>query len=252
MRFPLAAAVPAALLMLGTLFTAGCHKAPDHPPKPAATPESASPAGTLPEPIAVDASTPSAAAMPEGVLRAYFWECDNGVTLVMQNLLEEKSIGLEMHGETRKLPQVVAASGVRYSDGDFTFWTKGDTATLQRGSNPQVACREVRARSLVEDARARGLLYRGTGNEPGWTVEVGPNDRLQFVTDYGAAKFEFTGAAVSNDDGTPVYCAKAGDDVIKVRVKQEACADDMAGTNFDHSMVVEHGGKTYRGCAVAL
>jgi uncharacterized membrane protein len=248
MRFPLSAAAPAALLALGMLTAAGCQKSTDHSPKTTATPEPAAPAAAVPAPFAAE----TVAALPEGVLRAYFWECDRDVTLVMQNLLEENSVGLQIHGESRKLPQVVAASGVKYSDGDFTFWTKGDAATFQRGTGPEVACREVRSKSLVEDARARGVLYRGIGNEPGWTVEVGPNDRLQFVTDYGTAKFEFTGSTVANDDGTMVYAARAGDDAIKVSVKQEACVDDMAGANFDHSMVVEHGGRTLRGCAVAL
>ena len=226
MRYTFAAAAPAGLLVTGMLIAAGCQKSQDH--------------------------ASSTAATPEGVLRAYFWECDRDVTLVMLNLLDEKSVGLEIHCESHQLPQVVAASGAKYSDGDFTFWSKGETATFQRGTGPEVACREVRAKSLVEDARVRGVLYRGIGNEPGWTVEIGPNDRLQLVTDYGEKKLEFAGATVANDDGSMVYAAKAGDDAIKVSVKQEACMDDMAGTTFDHSMVVEHGGKTLRGCAVAL
>ena len=240
MRFSPAAAAPSALLVLGMLASSGCQKSPDQQSSTTATPD--------PAPFADE----TASALPDGVLHAYFWECDRDVTLVMQNLLEEKSVGLQIHGESRKLPQVVAASGAKYSDGDFTFWTKGDTATFQRGTGPEVACREVRAKSLVEDARVRGVLYRGIGNEPGWTVEIGPNDRLQLVTDYGEKKLKFAGTTVANHDGSMVYAAKAGDDAVKVSVKQEACVDDMAGTNFDHSMVVEHGGKTLRGCAVAL
>jgi len=248
MRYTFAVAVPAALLVAGMLMAAGCQKSPDRQAGTAGAPESGAPTATAPAPVAGE----NAPALPEGLLRAYFWECDSGVSLVMQNLLEEESIGLVMHGEMRKLPQVVAASGVRYSDGDFTFWTKGETAMFQRGSGPEIACREVRAKSLVEDARARGVLYRGRGNEPGWTVEVGPNDRLQFVTSFGEKKFEFAGATVANDDGTMVYAAQSGDDAIKVSVRQEACLDDMSGEPFDHSMVVEHGGKALRGCAVAL
>jgi uncharacterized membrane protein len=247
MRYTFAAAAPAALLVAGMLIAAGCQKSPDQQSKTAATPESAAPTATAP-PVAGE----PAAALPDGLLRAYFWECDRDVTLVMRNLLEEKAVGLQIHGETHKLPQVVAADGAKYSDGDFTFWTRGDTATFQRGTGPEVACREVRAKSLVEDARARGVLYRGRGNEPGWTLEVGPNDRLQFVTMFGEQKFEFAGATVTNVDGTTVYAAQAGDDAIKVSVKQEACKDDMSGEPFDHSMVVEHGGRTLRGCAVAL
>jgi putative lipoprotein len=247
MRFSPAATAPAALLALSLLTTAGCQKSQDHGSDTATAPDTAATA-TVPAPFAEE----PAAALPEGVLRAYFWECDRDVTLVMQNLLEEESVGLQIHGESHKLPQVVAASGAKYSDGDFTFWTKGDTATFQRGTGPEVACREVRAKSLVEDARARGVLYRGIGNEPGWTVEIGPNDRLQLVTDYGEKRVEFAGATVANDDGAMVYAAQASTDAIKVSVKQEACADDMSGEPFEYSMVVEYGGKTLRGCAVAL
>lgn len=248
MRYTFATAAPAALLVAGMLIAAGCQKSPDPQAGAAATPESAAPTTTAPAPIAGE----PLAALPDGVLHAYFWECDRDVTLVMRNLLEQKSVGLEMHGESRLLPQVVAASGAKYSDGDFTFWTKGETATFQRGTGPEVACREVRAKSLVEDARLRGVLYRGRGNEPGWTLEVGPNDRLQFVTMFGEQKFEFAGATVANVDGTTVYAAQSGDDAIKVSVRQEACLDDMSGEPFDYRMVVEHGDRTLRGCAVAL
>lgn len=248
MRHSPVTAAPAALLAAAMLVAAGCQKSPDQQQQAAATTEPPAAAPAAPPP----AATEPAAALPEGVLRAYFWECDRDFTLVMRNLPEEKAVGLDMHGESRKLPQVEAASGVKYSDGEFVFWTKGETATFQRGTGPEVACREVRAKSLLEDARARGVLFRGRGNEPGWTLEVGPNDRLQFVTMFGEQEFEFAGATVANVDGTTVYAAQAGDDAIKVSVKQEPCKDDMSGEPFDYRMVVEHGGRTLRGCAVAL
>ncbi len=130
MRFSLAAAAPAALLVLGMLAAAGCQKSQDQASNAAATPDLRADSHRCPRRL----QTRPQSALPEGVLHAYFWECDRDVTLVMRNLLEEESVGLEIHGESRKLPQVVAASGAKYSDGDFTFWTKGDTATFQRGT----------------------------------------------------------------------------------------------------------------------
>ncbi len=38
--------------------------------------------------------------------------------------------GIELH-----LPQVVAASGTKYSDGRYTFWSKGSAALVQRGDD---------------------------------------------------------------------------------------------------------------------
>jgi uncharacterized membrane protein len=94
------------------------------------------------------------------------------------------------------------------------------------------------------------VRYRGTGNEPGWVLEVIPPDKLVFVTNYGQERHEFTGAAVSGV-AEPVadYRAQQGNEQIRAVVTLEPCQDDMAGTPFDYSVVVEFGGRTYRGCA---
>lgn len=38
--------------------------------------------------------------------------------------------GIQLH-----LPQVEAASGTKYSDGRYTFWSKGNAALVQRGDD---------------------------------------------------------------------------------------------------------------------
>nr|WP_113869093.1 MliC family protein [Brenneria salicis]NMN91874.1 membrane-bound inhibitor of C-type lysozyme [Brenneria salicis ATCC 15712 = DSM 30166]RBP58335.1 membrane-bound inhibitor of C-type lysozyme [Brenneria salicis ATCC 15712 = DSM 30166]RLM29339.1 lysozyme inhibitor [Brenneria salicis ATCC 15712 = DSM 30166] len=38
-----------------------------------------------------------------------------------------------LDGERHVLPQVVSASGAKYSDGTYTFWSKGNQAFVQRG-----------------------------------------------------------------------------------------------------------------------
>ncbi|MNE29241.1 Membrane-bound lysozyme inhibitor of C-type lysozyme precursor [compost metagenome] len=37
-----------------------------------------------------------------------------------------------MDGEQLKLKQVLAASGAKYSDGKYTFWSKGPNAFIER------------------------------------------------------------------------------------------------------------------------
>ena len=46
---------------------------------------------------------------------------------------------LEGEGATL-LPQTISASGARYSDGDQSFWVKGDRASWQQGQAPARAC----------------------------------------------------------------------------------------------------------------
>ena len=226
--------------------TTGCQRAPEtstEPPQPAA----AEP--TVPSP----AVEPHAGhGVPEGVLQAYVWNCDDGQTIRMRNLLREDAVSIELHEGGRKLPRVVSASGAKYSDGSLTFWTKGDTATLERQGAAPVGCRQDRFQSLLADARVRGVVLRGTGNEPGWRVEVGPGSRLDFVTNYGSDHHEFDATTETLDGGARVYAATDGERSIKVTVTAESCTDDMSGWAFDHRMVVEFGGQTLRGCATAL
>ena len=187
-------------------------------------------------------------------LLTYVWNCDDGQTLRIKNLLRDNAISLELHEGARKLPLVVSASGAKYSDGSLTFWTKGDTATFERAGSAPVQCSMNRYQSTLADARARGVRYRGTGNEPGWLAEVGPDSRLLWVTNYGAERHEFDSSEPLAGDkpGVEVFRAERDGSSLGVTVSHERCADDMSGEAFDYRMIVESGGRTYRGCAMAL
>ena len=250
MRSTLAAAT--ALLLVSLPILTACNRSQDQPApsatEPVAAPES-SPAAQAARPSA-DSDVPP----PEGVLRAYVWNCDGGLTLNMKNLYREAAITLDLPEGPRRLPQVVSASGASYSDGSLTFWTKGDTATLERQGSAPVQCREARYESLLADARERGVRFRGRGNEPGWTVEIGPGTRLEFVTDYGQERHAFDAASESGSEtaGARVFRAEHGSQRIKVSVTTEACTDDMSDERFAQQMIVEFGGRSYRGCATTL
>jgi membrane-bound inhibitor of C-type lysozyme len=198
------------------------------------------------------ASRPTAApaeVVPEGVLLAYVWDCDDGTSLTMRNLLREKAIVLDLHEGPRHLPQVISASGAKYDDGTVSFWTKGGAAMFQRKGSAVVNCRDNRARSLAADARARGVAYRGQGNEPGWVLEISPPDRILFDTNYGQERHALEGTTVTGDVATGAeYRAEKDGVPIVATVTLEPCQDDMAGTQFDYSFVVQFGGRTYRGC----
>lgn len=237
--------IAAPVLVAALAALAGCQRAGEEPAAPVA---GAPPMGAPPPAPAEDP------APPEGVLRAYVWECDGGLTLNMKNLYREGAITLDMHEGPRKLPQVASASGAKYSDGSITFWTKGGTATFERAGSAPVECRELRARSLVADARERGVLYRGTGNEPGWLVEIGPGSRIIYVAMYGEQRHEFANVTERDGGGAGrrVFVADTDKGPFQVTVTAETCLDDMSGDEFDHRMLVEWGGETRRGCATAV
>ena len=176
----------------------------------------------------------------------------DGQTLVMRNLVREQAIAIDFHDGTRRLDQTVSASGARYADSVVVFWTKGSTATLERQGASPVQCEERRADSLREDARARGVVYRALGNEPGWVLEAGPAGRLSWTTNFGQDRFDFEQAqAAIAPDGTTVYTAQQGEVSIRASIKAERCVDD-GDVEFDHVVTVESGGQTLRGCGTRL
>jgi len=191
-------------------------------------------------------------APPPGVLRAYVWDC-GGTKLKMRNLWRENAVAIDLHDGTHKLTGVISASGAKYSDGTVTLWTKGGSARLETPGNPPVPCSELRAESLLEDARIRGVLYRGLGNEPGWTLEIGPGSVLTWITGYGEERHEYPDVRVNGDDATGFdYTATDAAGEIKVTVKRAPCQDDMSGEPFDHQFTVTAGGKELRGCGTRV
>lgn len=234
-----------ALLLVAGFLVAGWERNAEPPPPAAAAPAPPGIAATSSDTRTI----PTAGAdPPEGVLRAYVWNCDDGRTLHMKNLYREDAITLELHEGPRKLPHVPAASGAKYADETLTFWTKGEEALFERKGQAGVNCRQDRARSLAADARARGVRLRGFGNEPGWSVEIGPGDRVTWVTGYGEDRYEFESAEEPRDDGGTAYVGTADGGAIRVTVTPESCHDDMSGEAFTHRVMIEYEGRTYRGC----
>jgi len=242
-----------AALLVAVVAMSGCsRKQPD-----AAAPDATAPAATPAQPVPGGSNTavpaPSAQDWPAGVPHASYWECAGGLEFVMKNLWRENAVTLELHEGSRRLEHVPGGSGAKYADRTIEFWTKGGAGLFEHKPAAQVKCTENRARSLMEDARARGVVFRGLGNEPGWMVEVGPLANLVFETNYGAERHEFTGATSTGDvvSGRTYHAEQAGR-TIDVAVKHATCKDAMSGEPYEYSFRVTFAGATVQGCGTRL
>lgn len=236
-------------LLLGT---AACQRRPAPAQEAGGAPTAASSESAPPESAPPAQLAPAASAEPPaGALRAYVWYCADGQKLVMRNLFREQAIAIDFHDGTRRLDQTASASGTRYADAVAVFWTKGSSATLERQGTPAVKCDERRSESLVEDARARGVNFRGLGNEPGWVLEIGPAGRISWTTNYGELRYDFEQSQSTTAAGTATFTAQQGTNAIKASVKAERCVD-AGEIEFTHSATVEFEGQTYRGCGLEL
>jgi len=186
------------------------------------------------------------------------WRCEDGQTLGTRALAGLKTVELRVGDVRRILPQAASASGVRYEDADWLFWQRGAQAMLQRKPAPPVYCNEVRALSLVEDARARGITFRGQGSAPGWLLEVGPDSRVVLSGPAGSRGIEGRNewpdlaAAPGPAYGSTRYTAEAGGRRHVIVVLPDPCVDDISGERFPAAVLIEVDGRRLRGCGTPI
>jgi uncharacterized membrane protein len=112
----------------------------------------------------------------------------------------------------------------------------------------------LRAREIEEEARRRGVDFRGVGQEPGWIVEIDEGVSIVFNGDYGETRAT-TGPPVREVDeasGRIRYRARAAAGDVVVSIARSPCQDAMSGARFEATVTVSYAGREYRGCGQSL
>ena len=100
-----------------------------------------------------------------------------------------------------------------------------------------------------EQAKARGIAFRGIGTEPGWLVEVGTGQHpaLHAELDYGERKIDLAHAQALT--GASGYAGTTSEGVeVKLDLQREACSDGMSDQTYPVSTKLSVGDKSYAGC----
>jgi membrane-bound inhibitor of C-type lysozyme len=218
-------------------------RTPERNGTPAASGSGAAPAST----------TPSPADLP--TLTAHAYVC--GDEYVVTKLEEDGSLWIFLPDQTIQLQHTPAASGARYADGSVVFWSKGVEAVLIRDGT-EATCVEDRHASLVEDAKLRGMDFRGTGNEPPWILEMGP-DSIMLYTGYEANRHAFPAVPPVTDQQARVSVWETVDadgGTLRVQLSVPAdgrrCQDSMADRTYETHVELLLDGQLLRGCGNAL
>ena len=182
----------------------------------------------------------------------YVYECGDGLRFTVR--IEGEKAWLFLPSGTIDLPHVVAASGAKYSDGSVTFWSKGESAMLERENQPRAECNNNRKQAIWEDAKLRGADFRATGNEPGWHMEISRSYGIVLVTNYGSEHYQFpvTEPASNATSAKTIYETKQGEHELKVVLEGKRCADSMSGDKFETTVTVIIDGTQLNGCGSAL
>jgi heat shock protein HslJ/membrane-bound inhibitor of C-type lysozyme len=167
-------------------------------------------------------------------LRARSYECDGGLTLAITLPADVDAVDVSLSDGRRRLPRVPAASEAKYTDGQVTFWSKGTEALVERDGRSW-RCTENRPRSILEDARQRGVVVRSNRGI----------DAVRVVTPRPEA-------TVDAATGDTVYTAVTEAHRLSVRLSPGGCVDSMNGERFDQAVVAELDGRVFRGCGQTL
>ena len=153
---------------------------------------------------------------------------------------------------TVRLEQVEAASGARYASGDVTFWThQGEARLIRHGRSER--CVQDLERTQIVRAEARGVFFRGVGNEPGWVLDIGPK-WITLTTDYDQRSFRFLTPPAATDatSGAKTYAMADGRHELHVTVTPKPCRDDRSGEAFPEAVELVIDGQPLHGCGRPL
>lgn len=239
MRLSLVRPSLSCLLALPLLLAAGCRPAPTPEPPAAAPPATPSaPAAATTPPLPDTASARFRCG--DMLVSARFDNTAGQVTL---------STGLRQV----QLPQAMAASGARFADVTGNeFWNKGDEATLTLDGAAST-CRSTEEVSPWDEARERGVRFRGLGTEPFWSLEVdgGEPPSISLALEMGERTLVVAEAGpLASGEG---FSGQADDgSQVALRIVRGDCSDGMSDQVYPASVELGVGDQVYRGCGAFL
>jgi len=184
--------------------------------------------------------------------QTFVYECDDGSQFTAR--VEGEKVWLFLSSGTVSLPHVEAASGAKFSDGAATYWTKGESAMLERPDHARTECKNNRRKAVWEDAKLRGADFRAVGNEPGWSLELSRDYGIVFVTNYGSDKYTFALPEPVSDTraGTTLYSVSGDGHELSVLLKSGPCLDTMSDEQYETKVKVTFDGTELNGCGRPL
>jgi putative lipoprotein len=177
---------------------------------------------------------------------AYAYVCDGREIVVRPG---DGELTLILADRSIVMPQVEAASGAKYGDDNNGFWGKGIDSALLTLDGEDTPCTLDRRETPWVDARARGALFRGLGQEPGWHLEIHP-ERIVMVYQYGERRVVVPnpGAVADLDKQERRWQATTEEHELLVVIEDRACTDVMSGEVFPAKITATLDTRDYTGC----
>ena len=188
-------------------------------------------------------------AVADGLQSSWVFQCDT-LAPVTAHFYEDQ-LRLDLTTQQMDLPQVPAASGVRFSDGQTSFHSRGSAATLT-GPGVAAQCSGQAFTSVQSGARLRGAALRAVGQEPGWLLEVVPARWMHYRGSYGAENILTPVPPPRSLDNGVAWQSQAGEHSLRLEVRDQYCEDIMSGEPYPLTAVLYVNDDRLQGCAELL
>lgn len=184
--------------------------------------------------------------------QTFVYECQNNYSFTVN--IEGEMAWVFLPEQTISLLRIPSASGVKYTDGQRTFWSKGSEASLNLGSIVHKRCINNAGKAIWEHAKLNGADFRAVGNEPGWDLEIMHDKKLEFTRQYGKVSYSFNTSQRETDQSAhkTIYSAREKGHSLSVTILGDVCHDTMSDESFESTVTVVLDDKTYKGCGKAL
>lgn len=115
-------------------------------------------------------------------------------------------------------------------------------------------CQRNPRASIWEHAKLSGVDFRGTGNEPGWVLEISERSRIDLSYDYGASRIQAKASEPVDDQQArrSTWEAVVDGESLKIEISAVACIDSMSGEQFASTVLIYLGDRELKGCGRPL
>jgi len=184
--------------------------------------------------------------------KTYIYHCANNQSFAVR--VEPEKAWVFLPTKTLSLPQILAASGSKFSDGSSTFWNKGKTARFTSDAHVFQNCTNSHAQAIWEHAKLNNVDYRAIGNEPDWSLEITHNQTTVFISNYGQDRYEFKSSKPSIDTATHTseYQLKNNAHTLSISLSRKLCRDTMSDQLFTSTVNIRLDNKKFTGCGKTL
>ncbi len=188
-------------------------------------------------------------------LRAHAYQCEGGKYIVVERQGPD-AVFLFLPARNVRLERTDAGDGRRYRSADgMTLRTAASKAVLTTPDGHRFRCREHHARSVIEDAKLRGVDYWARGADATWALEIGPDRTVLFTRSDG--KRHYFPTPESNGDpgaGNTHYRLRTDTRELEITIGEQGC--DMHAEHAPYPtttiQLTLDGTALPRGCGMAL